>query len=112
MEYYLEKTEVENEILLRKLKGHHPNVLESYLRCRKSEQREAARKMRLWPRPERNSKKHKRGEVHEMEKRAVEAQMEAMKAIVGELPTDLAREIDEAARHAQAQKKGKRFGES
>ena len=37
-------------------------------------------------------------ELEEMKKRAVEAQMEAMKVIVGDLPTDLARGMDEAAK--------------
>ena len=50
-------------------------------------------------------------ELEEMKKRVVEAPMEAMKAIVGDLPTDLARGMDEATRQAQADKKGKRIVE-
>jgi hypothetical protein len=51
---------VENEILLRRIKRSHPNVLRSYLRCRKEATRELARQMGYWPRRERTSGKLQR----------------------------------------------------
>ena len=97
------------------------------MRIRNEAQREAARKIGYWPREKKQRhgwfqqivKKQRHGEdaakrnseLEEMKKRAVEAQMEAMKAIVGDLPTDLARGMDEAAKQAQADKKGKRIVE-
>ena len=100
---------MDHEITLRRIKGKHHDALRSYLRCRKGAQREAARKMSYWPRGKRTGKNKR--ELEEMRNRAVEAQMEAMKAIVGDLPSDLARGMDEASRQAQADKKGKRIVE-
>ncbi|CAO2038187.1 unnamed protein product [Urochloa humidicola] len=50
-EYYLDKREVEDEILRRKKPRMHPNVLRSYIKCRKEDQRKLAKQMRLFPRP-------------------------------------------------------------
>jgi hypothetical protein len=86
----LDKHVVENEILLRRIKGSHPNVLRSYLRCWKEATRELARQMGYWPRRERTSGKLKR-EWEQMQ--------------------NLARGMDETSRQAQTDNKNKRIVE-
>ena len=86
----MDKHVVENEILLRRIKGSHPDVLRSYLRCRKEATRELARQMGYWPRRERTSGNLKR-------------EWEQMR--------NLARGMDETSRQAQTDKKGKRIVE-
>jgi hypothetical protein len=88
--YYLDKHEVENEILLRRIKGRHPNVLRSYLRRWKEATRELARQVGYWPQRVRTIGKMK-------------CEWEEMR--------NLARGMDETTRQTQTDKISKRIME-
>jgi hypothetical protein len=77
----------------RSLGGRHPNVLNSYVKFRKQEQRAATRERGLWPRPTRDEKgKSVDANLEPREKKqrcgleVDKVLMETMKGLVTDLP--------------------------
>lgn len=88
---------MDHEIKWRRLKGIHPEVLDSYVRFRKEAQREEARRRGLCPRS-RNECQNKRrrsvsdileGLVRPRDEGPNEVEVQTMKELVANLPKDL-----------------------